>query len=337
MKKIRIIALCFAFVWFAFQPIATSGAIPPADDPFIPIAIVVPKQAEPLDDAQLVKIGNKMLDYATRSGIAASAGSSPIALLPSIAIDREDVVEGGMKNLTVLSADITFLIKNMETGVIYSSINKRIRGSGTNYQRALNDCISKIAIRQEEFTQFVNSGRDKIAEYYRANCTALLAKAETCAKTQQYEEALALIASIPSTAGCYTAALAMLERFYPAYQKYHCMDLLNKANTLWSGHYYQEALTTLYDLKVFGTDCSKEVTTLAAAIESRLTDNEMREWRLLEEKLRTKAFLEEKRIDAIKEIGVAYYGRTIFHNYTYLVTPPAHSSGGATINQNIIK
>ena len=332
MKKI-IFAISFTFVWLAFHP----GAMAQANDPYVPIAIVVPRQAEPLDEAQAARLGNRMLEYTTRSGVSATSGGSPVAMLPNIAIEKDDVVETGMRNLTVLSADITFLIQNLETGVIYSSISKRVRGSGTNYQRALNDCISKISFQQDEFSQFVRNGRDKITDYYRANCSALLTRAETLAKTQQYEETFAVIASIPSTAGCYTQALAMLERYYPSYQHYNCQDLLNKANTLWSGHHYQRALTILYDLKVFGTDCNAEVNALATAIESRLTDNEMREWRLLEEKLRTKAFLEEKRLETIMEIGVAYYGRTVFHNYTYLVPQSAYPLSGTTINQNIVK
>ena len=337
MNKKIILAGCFAFVWIALQPIVAPTATAQDVDQYIPIAIVIPRQAEPLDEAQLARLGNKMLEYATRSGISASSGSSPIALLPNIAVDREDVVEGGMKNITVVSADITFFIKNLETGIIYSSISKRIRGSGTNYQRALNDCISKISFQQDEFSKFISNGRDKISDYYRANCSSLLAKAETSAKTQQYDEAFAVLASIPSTAGCYTAALATLEKFYPAYQKYHCQDLLNKANTLWSGHNYQDALTILFDLNVFGTDCNQDVLTLTQSIENRLTDNEMREWRLLKERFRTKAYLEEKRLEAIAAIGVAYYGRTIFQNYTYLVTPPAYQSAGSTIIQNNVK
>ena len=67
MKKKIILTICFAFVWLEFLPIAALSVMPPADDPYIPIAIVVPRQAEPLDDAQFVRLGNKMLEYATRS------------------------------------------------------------------------------------------------------------------------------------------------------------------------------------------------------------------------------------------------------------------------------
>ncbi|MDR2234344.1 MAG: hypothetical protein LBE56_14625 [Tannerella sp.] len=333
MKKKIVFVLCFALAWFESLPIAS------AQDRFVPIAIVVPNQAESLDEAQAARLGNKMLEYVTRSGMSATAGSSPIAMLPSIAIEQEDVVEGGMKNIVVLNADVTFFIQNMETGVIYSSVSKQVRGSGTSRQRALNDCITRIQLSQDEFSKFVNQGREKIFDYYRANCSALIAKAEACGKTQQYEEAFAIISSIPSTASCYKQALASLEKYYPLYQKKNCDILLNQARTLWAGHSYLDALSILSELRVFGTDCNKDVTELITTIESRLTENEMREWRILEEKWKTKAYLEEKRLKVIRDIGVAYYGRTVFHNYTYLVTQPERSvrpRSGTVIYQNQI-
>ena len=284
----------------------------------IPIAIVVPDQAEPLNDSHKQRFGNKMLDMVTQSGISA-VGNSPIAVVPSFVIDGEDTVEGGMKNVVVINSNITFFIRNLETNEVYSSISRQIRGSGVSRERAINDCISKISISRDDFADFIDKGRTKILAYYRSNCSSLMARAETFAKTQQYEKAIAVVSSIPSTATCYNQSLALLEKFYPAYQKQNCNELLQKARSLYGGHNYLDALAVLYDLKVFGTDCNKDVVELITTIESRLSADEERAWSLLREELNNRTTLHIKRLETIQAIGVAYYGRTIYQNYNYFI------------------
>jgi len=284
----------------------------------IPIAIVVPRQSEPLNESHIQRFENKMLDMVTQSGISAT-GSSPIAMMPSFAIESEDAVEGGMKNVIVLNANITFYIRNLETNEVYSSISKQVRGSGVSRERAVNDCIAKLSVSRSDFTDFVERGRSKILAYYRTNCASLMARAETFANTQQYEQAIAVVSSIPPTATCYSQSLALLEKFYPAYQKQNCNELLQKGRSLYGGHLYLDALAVLYDLKVFGTDCNNDVIDLITTIESRLSDEEQRRWTLLREELNNRTTLNIKRLEAVQSIAVAYYGRTVFQNYNYII------------------
>ena len=310
MKKALLLLMA---LWIVAQGIS-------ADDATIsiPIAIVVPRQAEPLSESHIQRFENKMLDMVTQSGISA-VGNSPIAMMPSFVIEGEDVVEGGMKNVVVLNANITFYIRNLETNEVFSSISRQVRGSGVSRERAINDCISKVSVNRNDFASFVERGRTKILDYYRSNCTALMARAETFANTQQYEQAIAVVSSIPSTAMCYNQSLALLEKFYPAYQKQNCNELLQKARSLYGGHMYIDALAVLYDLKVFGTDCNKDVVELITTIESRLSDEEERRWTLLREELNNRTTLNIKRLETIQSIAVAYYGRTVFQNYNYII------------------
>ena len=310
MKKTLLLLIS---LWVVAQGISADDAASS-----IPIAIVVPRQAEPLNESHIQRFENKMLDMVTKSGISA-VGNSPIAMMPSFTIDSEDVVEGGMKNVVVISANITFYIRNLETNEVYSSISRQVRGSGVSRERAVNDCITKVSVSKNEFADFVERGRAKILSYYISNCSALMARAETFAKTQQYEQAIAVVSSIPSTATCYNQSLALLEKFYPAYQKQNCNELLQKARSLYGGHIYLDALAVLYDLKVFGTDCNKEVVELITTIEDRLSEDEERRWSLLREELNNRTTLHIKRLEAIQSIAVAYYGRTVFQNYNYII------------------
>jgi hypothetical protein len=286
----------------------------------IPISVVVPQQVDYLDASQSVRLGKKMTDAVTRSGLSASNGGSSIIMYPLFSIEKEDVVEGGMQNIRVVNADISFTVKNLESDIIYASYNRQIRGSGSSRQRAINDAISKIPVNDKDFDRFIQQGREKILAYYEGNCSNILLRAESCAKRQQYEEAIALIASIPDAASCYPQALGAIEKFYPAYQNQQCNELLQKAQTLYAAHKYNEALSVLYGLKVFSTDCHSEIKTLISTIESSLSAEEKRQWDFLVQQYNNRAALQEKRIEAVQAIATAYYGRKInYYHYNLLL------------------
>jgi hypothetical protein len=285
----------------------------------VAIAVAVPKQVDNLDEGQLMRIGNITLDLATRSGISATVAGSPIVMMPVFTIAKEDVVETGMKNLIVIDADITFIIKNIESEVIYSSLNSRVRGSGASRQRAITEAISKIQVKSAELTKFIERGREKILDYYRNNCAAIMLQAETLAKTQQYEEAFALIASVPYVAACFSQSQTILEKYYPNYLKQNCNELLNKARTYYGVHDYVNSMAVLYDLKTFGTDCNSEVLKLITDVESKMTDDEQRTWDFIVQRDNNRTALAEKRLETLQVIAIAYYGRRMSDVYNVLI------------------
>ncbi|MDR2564063.1 MAG: hypothetical protein LBC98_09015 [Prevotellaceae bacterium] len=308
MKKI---ILLITTVFCAFNAKAQSSNIP--------VSIVVPQQVDYLDDSQTVRLGKKMLDATTRSGLSASTGGSSIIMLPIFSIAREDIVEGGMQNLVVVDADISFVIKNLESDLIYSSYNRRIRGSGSNRTRAINEAISAISVNDAEFNKFIERGREKILAYYESNCSTILLRAESCAKRRQFEEAIALIASIPDAASCYSQALSAVEKFYSEYQNQQCKELLQKAQALYAAHKYNAALSVLYDLKTFSSACASEAKALMTTIEGNLSAEEQRQWDFTVQQYSDRTLLQEKRIEAIQAIASAYYGRQInYYNYNLL-------------------
>jgi hypothetical protein len=284
----------------------------------IAVAVVVPQQVDHLNDSQTTRLGKKMLDLTVKSGLSATERNTGVIVFPVFSIEKEEVVEGGMQNIVVVSADISFVVKQLETEVVFTTFNRQVRGSGSNRQRAIDDAISKISVKDKDFEAFADRAREKILAYYNNNCNNLLLQAESCAKRNDYEKALALIAAIPDVASCYPQALRTAEKFYGAYQAQRCNEVLVRSQSLYAAHKYVDALYELYDLNVFTSDCTREAKSLMNTIESKLSADEQRAWNYAVQQNNNRTALAEKRLETIQAIAVAYYEREINNNYHFI-------------------
>ncbi|MDR1884507.1 MAG: hypothetical protein LBR26_17295 [Prevotella sp.] len=294
----------------------------------IALAVVTPHQTDHLDESQSVRLEKKIVELVSKSGLSASKGGSNVIIYPVFSIENEELVEGGMQNITVIQANISLFIKQFDNDIIFASVSKQIKGSGSSKQKAINDIITKISVNDVKFGQFIQEGKAKIIDYYETNCSTILAKAETCSKRKEHEEAIALLMSVPEAVSCYSEALKKADMVYQAYQNQRCNELLQQAQSLYGGHQYMDALSVLSELEVFSTQCSSDAKVLIKTIEGKISAQEKQEWdfkvkqyndrlRFEEKQQNNKARLTEKWINAARNIAVSYYNRKVNYNYVY--------------------
>ncbi|MDR1882078.1 MAG: hypothetical protein LBR26_04770 [Prevotella sp.] len=282
----------------------------------IAISVVAPQQVEYLDAAQTTWLSKKLLDIAVKSGLSAAGRSSGVIMYPVFTIESEDVVEGGMQNLTVVSADISFVVQHLEGDIVFATHNVQVRGSGSTHQRAINSALSNISVKDADFSRFIATARQKVLDYYTGNCSNIQLAVQSATKRKNYETAIALLASIPDAAPCYPQALQEIDCIYPEYQKQQCNETVQKAQSLYSAHKYTAALWELYGLKIFDTGCTQEAKALSATIEAKLSAEEQREWDYMVQRDNNRTTLAEKRLETIQSIAETYYSRQIT-NYHY--------------------
>jgi hypothetical protein len=285
----------------------------------IALAIVVPYQTDYLDESQSVRLGKKITELVSKSGLSASIGGSNMVIYPVFSIENEELVEGGMQNITIIYADISLFIKQLDNNIIFASVSKQIKGSGSNRQKAISDIITKFSATESKLIKFVEEGKGKIIAYYETNCSNLLAKADACSKKKEYEEAIAILMSIPDVVSCYPQALKKSEEVYIAYQNQRCNELLKQAETYYAEHAYMDALSVLSELEVFNTKCSQEAKTLTKNIEAKISAQEKKEWGFMVKQQNDEVALEKHRVNAIRDIAKSYYNQKINYNYTVVV------------------
>ena len=292
----------------------------------IAIAVAVPRQSDHLDASQLARLGKKMVDIVAQSGIAAASDGSEIIMYPELFVEREDLVEGGMENLVVVTADISFTILHLESGKIFASASKRAKGVGVNRQKAVGDLISKISASDVALQALVADGRTKIAGYYADNCKSIALKAASYAKRHEYRQAIAMLAAIPDAVSCYAHAQRKLEDIFAGYLAYRCEELLREAKSLSAGRFYMKALATLASVDNFSAQCSQSVNAMIADIEGKLSEKEQQEWSLLllqyedsQKKYLHEAEVKKAQLNAIRDIATAYYRQKISLSYNLIV------------------
>lgn len=284
----------------------------------IALSVVMPDNIDGLDNSQLSKLQTKISQIVTVSGLGASGYNNNFVIYPKFAIYESNIVEGGMQNITVITADLSLFIKQVDNNILFSTINKPLKGSGSTKELAIANAISKIVTNDPDFKTFIETGKLKIVSYYQTKCADIIKKSDTYMKMQQYEQALGLLMSVPEeVSSCYDKIQNKAIETYKAYQTQRCAELIQKAKTTLAGNDYSGALNILSDIDP-SASCFNEAQTIAKVAEKKVDVEEKKQWDFQMKQYNDVVSLDKQRIEAIKEIAISYYKSqptTISYNY----------------------
>lgn len=285
----------------------------------IALSIVMPDNVEGMNTSQLSKLQTKITQIVASGGLAASGYNNNFVIYPVFAIYDTKVVESGMQDITILNCELTLFIKQVDNNLIFSTINKALKGNGKSKNIAITSAISQININDPDYNSFIENGKKKIIQYYESTCQDIINNADGLAKRQDYEQAIGLLLSIPKEVSCYKKATDKSIEVYKAYQNQKCLVQLQNAKTELAGNNYSSALNILSQIDP-STNCNKEAQALIQKTEPKV-DAAEREALKIQMKIYDDAVqLEKQRIQAVKDIAVAYYNRTQpTYNYLYII------------------
>lgn len=310
MRKI-IILLCVLISHFGLtQKVEDIGKIS--------LSVIIPDRIEGVDASNSKKLETKIFQIVTASGLAASGQNNSFIIYPQFLIVENNVVEGGMQNITVVNTELTLFIKQYETDLVFSSTSVLLKGSGSTTNLALSDAVSKINIADEKFKQFIEVGKGKIFHYYEENCQDIINRASSIAKMQDYEKALSLLMTVPfEVSSCYHQILEKSIEVYKSYQNHKCSAQIQQAKTLIADKSYDNALAVIEQIDP-ASSCFNTANDLVKSIEPKINAEEQKQRNFRMKQYNDAKELEKERIRAIKEVVVAYYNsqpKTINTNY----------------------
>ena len=286
----------------------------------IALSVVMPENVDGLDASQLSKLETKISQIVTTSGLGASGYNNNFVIYPKFAIYESNVVEGGMQNITVVNAELSLFIKQVDNNILFSTISKPLKGSGSSKQLAITNAISKIATSDPDFKNFIETGKSKIVQYYESKCADIIKKSDSYVKMQQYDQALGLLMTVPEeVSSCYNQIQDKAIEAYKAYQKQKCSELIQKAKTSLAGHDYMKTLNILSEIDP-SAPCFEESQTIAKSAETKVAAEEKKQWDFQMKQYSDAISLEKQRIEAIKAIAVSYYkSKPTTVNYNYII------------------
>ncbi len=301
--KLAFLFICTLLLSFALKA-QTSNDIGK-----IALSVVMPENIEGLNSSQLSKIETKISQIVTSAGLGASGFNNSFIIYPKFAVYETNVVEGDMQNLTVITTELSLFVKQYDNNIMYATISKTLKGSGKTKELALTNAISKIPTNDPEFAKFIETSKTKIVKYYEEKCEDLIKKSDSFVKMQKYEDALGLLMSIPEeVSSCHNQIQLRSIAAYKAFQTQKCSEILQKAKTTLASSDYVGALNILSEIDPSAT-CFNEAQMIAQKAEDKVTALEKKQWDFQMQQYKDGISLEKQRINAIKDIAIAYYKR----------------------------
>ena len=285
----------------------------------IALSVVMPDNGEGLSASQLSKLKTKVISIVTANGLAATGIHNNFVIYPIFSVYDKNAVEGGMENIYVTTCELSLYIQHTEDNIVFASYGKKFKGSGESIETAITNSISKIPQNSKEITEFIETGKQKIIVYYEGKCEDFKKQAESLTKMQKYEEAIALLQSIPEEISCYQQMVEKSVEVYKAYQNKVCGELLQKAKAQISIKNYKGAMEFLGQIDP-SSSCSGESRRLMQSISNHLDAVAKQRWEHKMKVYNDNLELKKQRIDAAKQIAIAYYkSRPKVVSYNYLV------------------
>ena len=283
----------------------------------ISISVIVPENSEYLNVSQLNRLRTKIEQIASANGVSALSNSN-FVLYPVFEINESTLVEGGMRNMTMIDASLTLFIRQLDTRMIVSSVSLDLEGTGYSKGDALINAMRKIKPYRQEFKDFIAEGKQRIESYYKSNFASIRAKAKTLAAQQQYEEALALLMSYPEELPGYQTMAQDASAVYVQYMDNYCGRLLAEAKSRFSLNDYEGTASLLAQIDP-SCSCAKEASDVMASMQQEIDAHIAYERKMELYKYRTETDLKKQRINAITEIVKAYFSRKPPVNYYQLI------------------
>lgn len=285
----------------------------------ISLSVIIPEYVENLNDSQISKLDTKISQIVTASGLSDSGYNNNFIIYPKFAVIETNVVEGGMQNITVVNAELSLFIKQVDTNILFSTISKTIKGSGSSKELAIANAISKIVTNDSEYKTFIEKSKSKIIQYYETKCSDIIKKSDALVKMQQFEEALGLLMSVPDAVSCRNQVQVKAIEAYKGFQKKNCAKQIQLARNTLATNDYSGTLNILSEIDP-ASSCFKESQALAKSAETKVNAEEKKQWDFEMKQYNDTISLEKQRVNAIKDIAVSYYkSQTSDINYTLIV------------------
>lgn len=307
MKKLLFltIALCLSIVTSNAQ-----NKLGKADDlSRISLTPVVPQQMDGMPDIARSTLDNKLQQIATSNGLGGFDMRGRFIITAKVSLGTKDILPGP-PTMHAYNMDVTFYIADNFSKIVFSTANISAKGVGTNENKAYINGINNINVNSQQLKSFVETGKQKIIEYYNSKCDFIIKEALTMAQTDRYQEAIFNLMSIPDVAkNCYEDAMDAVPPIYQKYIDFQCNANLATAKAYWianpnsdGANFVANNLASIYpDARCYG-----EAQKLVSEIRTKIRQDEKRDWNFMLKVWNDNVSLESQRIRAYRDIGVAW-------------------------------
>ena len=291
-------------IYSIFVAALMSATMLAAETEYLPISVYVTDKPEAFPTGAKALLENKLTQLLTRNGIAGLDYLGQFVLTVTTTPMDKDVIPGPPMKISE-RMEMNLYIIDSYAKTIFSSTSVTVKGIGENENRCYLNAISHMPLQSQAVGKFIAEGKAKIIEYYDHEAPNLIKKAQFLAKQKNFDEALFYVSLIPQQCKSYDEALAAGMDIYQQYLDNECNLNLAAARQAWAAeqnsngaHAAGEYLANILP----DAGCYDEAMELYKEIKAKVLDD----WKFEMKKYQDSVDLESQRIDAMRQIGVAY-------------------------------
>lgn len=269
------------------------------------LSVIPAQQGEDIPELTNDYVCTVLTNLVANNATSGDPAQSPFFISAKFNHLTDDVTPGPPAQ-NVVRTYLTLYIGDLSTKTVYASTSMELRGVGTSYQRALMNALRGINPNNRKVADFVSEGSQKVLAYYNANYPQIIAKAKRAAAKNAYDEALWILLAIPECCDGYAQAYSLEQQYFQQYINQEGTRLYNAAYAAWSAGHDAEAAAAAYAyLLQIDPESSAYSKAQALAKEMSASVKSDRDFEL-REKYHDAIDIEKSRIDAIRQVGVAY-------------------------------
>ena len=291
-------------IFSIFVAALMSATMLAVDTQYLPISVYAADDTESFPQGAKAMMENKLTQLLTRNGIAGLDYMSQFILTVTTTPLDKDVIPGPPAKIAE-KMEMNLYIVDAYAKTIFSTTSLTVKGLGETENKCYLNAISHMPLQSPQMTKFIEEGKSKIIEYYDHEGEALLKRAAYLAGQKNYEEALFIVSLIPQQSKHYDAALAAGLKIYQQHIDNQCAINLAAARTAWAAEQNSRGAYAAgeYLANILpDAECYGEAMDLYKEIKGKVLDD----WKFEMKKYQDGIDLEKLRIEATRQIGVAY-------------------------------
>ena len=283
------------------------------------IGTYLPYQMDGVPKGARKMLENKLNQTITKNGMGGVGMSTRFVLTATVNVLSKDLTATAPP-MTALNLDVTLYVGDGVSGALFGSETLQLKGVGKNETKAYISAFKRIKPANPSIQGLLANAKDKIIEYYNGRCDFILKEAKTLEDKGEYEAAMLKLTSVPEV--CQECYEKCMDKVVGVFKKQINKDgkvKLAKAKSVWAaGQDYYAASEAGELLSQIDPESESFPTAqlLFKKIEKSMKAKNDKEWNFLMKVQQDDVNLKKSRIQAAKEVGVAY-GNNQPKNVTY--------------------
>ena len=212
-------------------------------------------------------------------------GSNPRFIVgPSINIVSQNVTSTAPTKYAN-TYEINFMVVDVISETVFNNYTSEFKGVGDSPEKAFISGIRNISFENQQFMDFLLESEKKIVEYFENNCATLLSEADAEAGMRNYDNAFAILKSVPTEAAvCFKEIQNKKMEYFQLSLNTICNELLakmkaelGKFNDPSAAGFNAEAMN-YYSMIDSKSECYAEAQTEYKKYTSKLKPEAKRDW-----------------------------------------------------------